>query len=196
VEALFADALDVTYIEPNPAINAFAQSDGEAIRIISGSTSGGAYLVTTPEITTAEDLKGKKIATPQLGNTQDVALRTWLQDEGLTSDTSGGGDVSIVPQANADTLAAFIESDAAQAQKDTNAQIEALTEKPLPEDVLVAAWENLAFTDDPIASSLEQSAKDAEAVGLLEPVDLDGIYDLSILSALLVAAGRPEVEEL
>ncbi|MEI2698489.1 MAG: ABC transporter substrate-binding protein [Microthrixaceae bacterium] len=76
VEALFADALDVTYIGPNPAINAFAQSDGEAIRIISGSTSGGAYLVTTPEITTAEDLKGKKIATPQLGNTQDVALRT------------------------------------------------------------------------------------------------------------------------
>lgn len=196
MEALFADALDVTYIEPNPAINAFAQSDGEAIRIISGSTSGGAYLVTTPEITTAEDLKGKKITTPQLGNTQDVALRTWLQDEGLTSDTSGGGDVSIVPQANADTLAAFIESDAAQAQKDTNAQIEALTEKPLPEDVLVAAWENLTFTDDPIASSLEQSAKDAEAVGLLEPVDLDGIYDLSILNALLVAAGRPEVEEL
>lgn len=76
VEALFADALDVTYIGPNPAINAFAQSDGEAIRIISGSTSGGAYLVTTPEITTAEDLKGKKIATPQLGNAQDVALRT------------------------------------------------------------------------------------------------------------------------
>ncbi len=60
----------------------------------------------------------------------------------------------------------------------------------------MAAWENLTFTDDPIASSLEQSAKDAEAVGLLEPVDLDGIYDLSILSALLVAAGRPEVEEL
>ena len=76
MEALFADALDVTYIGPNPAINAFAQSDGQAIRIISGSTSGGAYLVTTPEITTAEDLKGKKIATPQLGNTQDVALRT------------------------------------------------------------------------------------------------------------------------
>ena len=115
VEAHFADALDVTYIGPNPAINAFAQSNGEAIRIVSGSTSGGAFLVTTPEITSAEDLKGEKVATPQLGNTQDVALRTWLQDEGLSSDTSGGGDVSIVPQANADTLTAFQNGDIAGA---------------------------------------------------------------------------------
>ena len=90
----------------------------------------------------------------------------------------------------------FIESDPEQAQKDTNAQIEALTDKPLPEDVLAAAWENLTFTDDPIASSLEQSAKDAEEVGLLDPVDLEGIYDLSILNSLLVAADQPEVDGL
>ena len=81
VEALFADALDITFIGPNPSINAYAQSNGEAIRIVSGSTSGGAYLITKPEITSAEDLRGKTVATPQLGNTQDVALRSWLKDK-------------------------------------------------------------------------------------------------------------------
>jgi NitT/TauT family transport system substrate-binding protein len=267
VEALFADALDITYIGPNPAINAFAQSNGEAIRIVSGSTSGGAFLVTSPDTTSPEQLKGTSIATPQLGNTQDVALRVWLEDEGLSADTSGGGDVAIVPQANADTLTAFIngdidgawvpepwatrlieegggkvlvdeatlwpegryvtthiivrtafleeypgtvkaileghqaalaliESDPDQAQLDTNAQIQALTDKPLPENVLAASWENLTFTDDPIASSLAQSAKDAEQVGLLDPVDLSGIYDLSIINSLLTAAGKPEVDGL
>ena len=64
VEAMFADALDITYIGPNPAINAFAKSNGEAVRVISGSTSGGAFLVVKPEITSAADLKGKKIASP------------------------------------------------------------------------------------------------------------------------------------
>lgn len=266
-EALFADALDVTYIGPNPAVNAFAQSNGEAIRIISGSTSGGAFLVTKPDITSAEDLKGQKVATPQLGNTQDVALRVWLKDQGLSSDTSGGGDVSILPQANADTLTAFkngdiagawvpepwatrliqegggkvlvdeadlwpegkyvttqiivrtefldkypgtvkaileghldaldfIESDPTQAQQVTNSQIEALTQKALPEEVLTAAWKNLTFTDDPIATSLEKSAKDAEEVGLLDPVNLKGIYSLDILNSLLKADGKPEVEGL
>ena len=67
-----------------------------------GATSGGAFLVVKPEINTAADLKGKTIATPQLGNTQDVALRTWLKSQGLKTDTQGGGDVSIMPQDNAD----------------------------------------------------------------------------------------------
>lgn len=107
IEALFGDALDVTSIGPNPAINAFAQSKGEAVRIIAGSTSGGAALVVRPDIATVADLKGKKVATPQLGNTQDVAARAYLKTKGLTTNTSGGGDVSIVPQANADTLTAF-----------------------------------------------------------------------------------------
>ena len=84
VEAMFSDALDITYIGPNPAINAFAKSNGEAVRVISGSTSGGAFLVVKPEITSAADLKGKKIASPSLGNTQDVALRSWLKEQGLT----------------------------------------------------------------------------------------------------------------
>lgn len=107
VEALFADALDATYIGPNPSINAFAQSDGEAIRIISGAASGGAFLVVKPDIKKPKDLKGKTLATPQLGNTQDVALRSYLKQQGFETDTNGGGDVSIVPQDNAVTLSAF-----------------------------------------------------------------------------------------
>lgn len=108
VEALFADALDITYIGPNPAINAYSKSNGEAVRVVSGSTSGGAALVTREGLNSAVDLKGKKIASPQLGNTQDVALRSWLESTGLKTDSSGGGDVSIEPQENADALAAFV----------------------------------------------------------------------------------------
>jgi NitT/TauT family transport system substrate-binding protein len=107
VEAIFNGAIDATYIGPNPAINAFAKSNGEAIRVISGATSGGAYLVVNPSINKPADLKGKKIATPQLGNTQDVALRSWLKANKLSADTQGGGDVSIVPQENGQTLEAF-----------------------------------------------------------------------------------------
>lgn len=107
VEALFGDALDITYIGPNPSINAYQKSKGDAVRIVSGSTSGGAYFVVKPEITSAQDLKGKTVASPQLGNTQDVALRSWLKQQGLSADASGGGDVSIKPQENADTLTAF-----------------------------------------------------------------------------------------
>ena len=88
-------------------MNAFAQSQGAASRIISGAASGGAYLVVKPDITKAADLKGKMIASPQLGNTQDVALRTWLKSKGLSTDTTGGGDVSILPQDNAVTLTTF-----------------------------------------------------------------------------------------
>jgi len=107
VEQLFADAIDITYIGPNPALNAFAQSHGEAVRVVAGSTSGGAFLVVRPGISTAADLRGKKVASPNLGNTQDVALRAWLQSQGLTTDAAGGGDVSVVPQENSLTLQAF-----------------------------------------------------------------------------------------
>ncbi len=107
VEALFAGALDATFIGPNPAINAYAQSDGEAIRIVAGATSGGAFLVVRPDITAPAELEGATLATPQLGNTQDVALRAWLSGQGFAADASGGGDVSILPQENAATLDAF-----------------------------------------------------------------------------------------
>jgi NitT/TauT family transport system substrate-binding protein len=107
IEALFAEAIDAGYIGPNPAVNGFVQSDGAALRLVSGATSGGAFLIVKPEITSAEDLAGKVLATPSLGNTQDVALRAYLKDNGLSADTSGGGDVSIRPQENAATLDAF-----------------------------------------------------------------------------------------
>ena len=107
VEAIFAGALDVAYVGPNPAINAFQKSKGEAVRIISGAASGGAFFVVKPEINSAADLKGKTVADPKLGGTQDVALRSWLATKNLKTDTSGGGDVSIAPSENADTLTAF-----------------------------------------------------------------------------------------
>ena len=106
-EALFSGAIDATYIGPSPAINGFAKSKGEALRIVAGATSAGASLVVKPEINSAADLKGKKVATPQLGNTQDVALRAWLLTQGLKTDTQGGGDVSIKPQDNSQTLETF-----------------------------------------------------------------------------------------
>ena len=106
-QALLSGALDATYIGPGPATNAYAKSDGEAIRVISGATSGGAALVVKPEITSVEDLKGKKIATPQLGNTQDIALRSWLKEQGLATTTEGGGDVQILPQENSQTADTF-----------------------------------------------------------------------------------------
>ena len=107
VTALFAGSLDIAYIGPNPTINAYAQSKGAAVRVIAGAASGGAALVVRPGMTDAKGLSGKTIATPQLGNTQDVALRYWLKSQGLATTTEGGGDVSIKPQANAEGLAAY-----------------------------------------------------------------------------------------
>ena len=107
VEALLSGALDAGYVGPNPAINAFVKSHGQAIRIIAGATSGGAALVVKPSITDPSELKGQKLASPQLGGTQDVALRYWLSKQGFKTDTEGGGDVSIVPQENSQTLETF-----------------------------------------------------------------------------------------
>jgi len=106
VEALLSDSIDASYVGPNPALNAFVQSNG-AVRVISGAASGGAFLVVRPGINKPADLKGKVLASPQLGNTQDVALRSYLSKHGLKTDTSGGGDVSIRPQDNAVTLQGF-----------------------------------------------------------------------------------------
>ena len=111
IEAMKAGALDVTYIGPNPAINGFAGTRGTLLKIVSGSTSGGAELVVKPNINSVSDLKGKKIASPQLGNTQDVALRAWLKEQGLSTSITGGGDVTVIPTENAQTLALFQKGD-------------------------------------------------------------------------------------
>jgi NitT/TauT family transport system substrate-binding protein len=265
IEALFAEAIDAGYIGPNPAVNGFVQSDGDALRIVSGATSGGAFLVVKPGITSAADLAGTVLATPSLGNTQDVALRAYLKENGLTADTSGGGDVSIRPQENAATLdafkagdidgawvpepwatrlvvegggevlvderdlwpdgrfattvlmvsksflddhpdvvkrliegqlatEAFIDANEAEAQTIVNDQIEAITEKRMNDEVLGTAWTSLEFTNDPVASSVAQSAADAADVGLLPEVpDLDGLFDLTLLNQVLEARGDPPV---
>jgi NitT/TauT family transport system substrate-binding protein len=103
VEALFAGAIDAAYIGPGPAVNAFLRSRGDVV-VVAGATSGGAALVVRPGVT---DLKGLRIADPQTGGTQDIALRTYLADKGLKVDRQGKGDVSILAQENAQTLDLF-----------------------------------------------------------------------------------------
>ena len=95
--AILAGQLDAAYVGPNPAINAWQKSNGTAIKIISGVASGGASLVVKKGITSAAQLTGKSLATPSVGNTQDVALRYWLKQHGLNTTPTGGGDVAIKP---------------------------------------------------------------------------------------------------
>jgi len=95
--AILAGQLDAAYVGPNPAINAWQKSNGTAIKIISGAASGGASLVVKKGITSSAQLKGKSLATPSLGNTQDVALRYWLKQHGMATTPTGGGDVPIKP---------------------------------------------------------------------------------------------------
>jgi NitT/TauT family transport system substrate-binding protein len=95
--ALLAGQLDVAYVGPNPAINAWQKSGGTSIKIVSGAATGGASVVVTKGITSASQLRGKTLATPSLGNTQDVALRYWLKQDGLTTSSTGGGDAFIKP---------------------------------------------------------------------------------------------------
>jgi NitT/TauT family transport system substrate-binding protein len=264
VEALFSGAIDMTFIGPNPAINAFAQSEGAAVRIVSGTTSGGAALVVRAGIDAPSGLAGTRLATPALGNTQDVALRAWLMEQGYATTLEGGGEVSILPQSNAQILETFRSGaiDGAwvpepwatrlvleggghvlvderdlwpggrfvtthllvstsfltehpeqvravlralirsidfaaehpqEAQAEVNAHIEALIGKALAPDVIARAWQNLTFTLDPVAASLQESAEDAVAAGLLDPVDLESIYALDLLNEILRDQGRPEV---
>ena len=262
--ALLAGQLDAAYVGPNPAINAWQKSSGKAIKIISGAASGGAALVVKPSISSVSQLKGQKLATPSLGNTQDVALRYYLKSHGLTTTQTSGGDVPITPiSPNSDAvlefksgqiaggwepapydiemqqdggkvlvneaslwpggkfvttnivvaqsfLAAhpsvvtgllkaqiqannFIHQNTAAAETAANAELTALTGKGLKSSVLPLAFKQITFTNDPIASSLATDAKHAQAVGLLKPVSLNGIYDLGPLNALLKADGQAQV---
>jgi NitT/TauT family transport system substrate-binding protein len=107
MEALAADSIDMTYVGPNPALNLYVKAKGEEVRIVAGSAEGGAALVVQPEgLSKPEDFRGKSIATPQLGNTQDVACRAWLKKQGYQV-TQTGGDVKVLPTANPDQLALF-----------------------------------------------------------------------------------------
>lgn len=267
VEALFAGDLDAAYVGPNPAINAWAKSHGQAVRIVAGATSGGASLVVRPGINSPADLRGRHIASPQLGNTQDVALRSWLEAHGLTpSSATRTGDVSVEPTDNSSALQLFqqgkldgawapepwasrlvldgggkvlvdertlwpqgrfvttelivrtgfltnhpdlvrdlidgeldanawIAAHPAEAKSVINSELKRITGKALKPAVLDRAFGQLTVTDDPIASSLKASAEHAVSVGLLEPVNLTGIYDLRQLNAALAARGKPAVSD-
>lgn len=105
VNALLGESLDIAYIGSGPAINAYAKSKGEAVKLIAGATSGGAQFVVKPEINSVEDLKGKVVATPQLANTQDVSLKKYLAEKNLT------GQVTVQNVENAQTLDLFKKGD-------------------------------------------------------------------------------------
>jgi NitT/TauT family transport system substrate-binding protein len=262
--ALLAGQLDAAYVGPNPAINAWQKSSGKAIKIISGAASGGAALVVKPSISSASQLKGQKLATPSLGNTQDVALRYWLKQHGLTTTQTGGGDVPVTPiKPNSDAVLEFksgqiaggwepapydaemvadggkelvneaslwpagkfvttelvvtqsflkahasvvsnllkgqvesvkyINANTSAAETAANSELTTLLGKGLKSSALAASFKEITFTNDPIASSLATDAKHAVAVGLLQPVNLNGIYNLSPLNAVLKADGEPQV---
>ena len=108
MEAIFTDSIDLTYVGPSPAINAYAKARGEDIRIVAGAVEGGAALVVQRDagLQRPVDFRGKRIATPQLGNTQDVAARAWLSSGGLHV-TLTGGDAQVIPTANPDQLTLF-----------------------------------------------------------------------------------------
>lgn len=108
MEAIFAGSLDLTYVGQGPALNAHFKSQGEEIRILAGAANAGAALVIKPDgpIKAAADFRGKKIATPQLGNTQDISCRAWLKAQGFKV-TLTGGDVTVLPTNNSDQLGLF-----------------------------------------------------------------------------------------
>ena len=109
IEAIFSGALDMSYIGPNPTISGYVHSNGEALRVVAGAASGGVALIVRNDsgIQKPADFHGKRVASPQLGNTQDVALRAWLKANGLST-TDKGGDVQVIPLSNPDQLTLFL----------------------------------------------------------------------------------------
>jgi NitT/TauT family transport system substrate-binding protein len=257
IEAMYAGAIDLGYIGPSPAINGYIKSNGEALRIVVGATSGGASLVVQPELydefqkSGVNSLKGKKIASPQQGNTQDISLRHYLKLNNMEEQTR------IVPITNPEQLIMFsrkeidgawapepwasrlvkevggkrlidereiwpnkqfctahiivstkflkehpdlvkkwleahceitkwINANPQEAQTIANAEIEKLTTKKLPAEVLAEAWQMLDITINPVKSSIYTFADMAYEQGFLGETkpDLSNIYDLTILNEI------------
>jgi NitT/TauT family transport system substrate-binding protein len=109
MEAIFAGSIDLTYVGPNPALNAHVRSRGEEIRVVAGAVNGASALVVQKDsgLRQPSDFRGKRIGTPQFGNTQDVVARAWLIDGGLRI-TQTGGDAQVLPTANPDQLTLFL----------------------------------------------------------------------------------------
>jgi len=108
MEGVFAKTIDLTYVGPNPALNAYARSQGTEVRVVAGAVEGGSALVVQGDstLTKPTDFRGKRIATPQFGNTQDVAARAWLAEGGLRI-TQSGGDAQVLPTENPEQLSLF-----------------------------------------------------------------------------------------
>jgi NitT/TauT family transport system substrate-binding protein len=169
IEALNAGAIDIGWIGPNPAINGYAKSDGTALRIISGSVSGGAKLVVNPaKIKTIDDLKGKRIATPQLGNTQDVAFLNFIADQGWKVDAqTGKGDVLVVRTENKVTPDAYSQGslDGAWVPEPTASKLVSLGAKVLLDEKTLWPEEKFVTTHLIVSQKfLEDHADVVEAV--------------------------------
>ncbi|MBM9510740.1 aliphatic sulfonate ABC transporter substrate-binding protein [Actinacidiphila acididurans] len=265
IEALNAGSIDIGWIGPSPAINGYTKSGGTDLKIIAGSASGGVKLVVNPKkIKTLDDVKGKKIATPQLGNTQDVALLNWIASKGWKVDAeSGKGDVEVirtdnkitpdaykngsidgawVPEPTASKLVsegakvlldestlwpdkkfvitnvivsqkflsahpdvveavlrgsvktnAWIQANSDKAKADANDELQQLTQKALPANVIDPAWQSIQVLDDPLAATAQAEAQHAVSAGLLKAPKLSGLYDLTLLNKVLKEQGKPAV---
>ena len=280
IEALYAGQIDVAYVGPNPTINGYIVSGGDGLRVISGASSGGASFVVRNDsgIETVNDLGGKKFASPQLGNTQDVALRKYLIDNGYNT-IENGGNVTVVAAKPADLINMFVnkeidgawvpeplvailkeqgdgfilvderdlwppegkfvtanilaradyleknpeiikklleahvnetlwinqklsntnnsETDEKNIQELTvafNEGLKKITGKTYPENQIKDALSRIEFTYDPLSSSLNKIAEDANDLGYINlgsgrEIDLSSIYDLGLLNEVLKSKG-------
>jgi NitT/TauT family transport system substrate-binding protein len=284
IEALYSGQIDVAYVGPNPAINGYIVSGGEGLRIISGASSGGASFIVRNDsgIETVNDLGGKKFASPQLGNTQDVALKKYLIDNGFNT-VENGGNVTVVAAKPADIITLFLnkeidgawvpeplgailkeqgkgfilvderelwppdgkfvtanilartdylkdnpeiikklleahvnetlwinqklsktnntETDEKNIQELTvafNEGLKKITGKTYPENQIKDALSRIEFTYDPLSSSLNKIAEDANDLGYINlgsgrEINLSGIYDLGLLNEVLKSKGLSPV---
>jgi NitT/TauT family transport system substrate-binding protein len=284
IEALYSGQIDVAYVGPNPAINAYIVSGGEGLRIISGASSGGVSFIVRNDsgIETVNDLGGKKFASPQLGNTQDVALKKYLIDNGFNT-VENGGNVTVVAAKPADIITLFLnkeidgawvpeplgailkeqgkgfilvderelwppdgkfvtanilartdylkdnpeiikkllqshvnetlwinqklsktnntETDEKNIQELTvafNEGLKKITGKTYPENQIKDALSRIEFTYDPLSSSLNKIAEDANDLGYINlgsgrEINLSGIYDLGLLNEVLKSKGLSPV---
>ncbi len=256
IEALSAGAVDILYVGPNPAVNGFVRSKKEALRILAGAASGGSAFVVRDGsgIKKFEDIRGKRVASPQIGNSQDVALRHLMSEKGIKSKTEGG-DVEIFNLSGADQLTALLKGQVAgvwtvepwvsrlvseangtilfdekslwptgvyatsvlvarkkfldehpelvqtwvdahvdiirwmnqhknEAKQTVNEELKRETGKALPVTYLDQSFDRILFTDNPMESSVRESANRAFHIGFLgkKDIDLADLYDLSFLN--------------
>ncbi len=201
--AILAGQLDAAYVGPNPAINAFQKSGGSSIKIISGAATGGASVVVKPSVTSAAGLKGQTVDTPSLGNTQDVAIRYWLKQNGLATTTTGGGDVTIKPtNPNSDAVLQFQSGQIAGASEPSPYDVEMVKDggkvlftEPGVTTLLIVTQSFLtahpAVVSDLLKGQIEANdyiAKDTSAAQASANTELTALTGKGIKSSILPAA--------